>query len=1010
MHSTARSARSVCRASAPWSSPTSPSTAPITTPLEPKLATTHRRLATAATFPLAAQPYAAFRLDHSPARSAWALLSSPYSTKHPAGPVPGSNNDLHPRGVDYSLFEEEQPTRVESKHRTRPKSRSKTNGIQRRSGSSNIRLSSSDLSPAAALLRRLIRQKEFRSASQVLEELETLEVRLDEPIPEYVDAAFHALRNRRKHEALQWLALSPSLHFPAKPDAPLKPYLRKANEKLLEKFRKVFTLLLDTAGDDLQLLQKASLLAAKKGYWAVLQTTLAQILRFGLSIPSTSAGGSPSKQGWAYFQGLMQMAELSADHPDAPHSLRARTGLKVLYRLSVRTLALSARLNDAIYWVRTPLESMDPSVPGRDLLELDAFSYSVLMEELLKRGSAFADAATALEALIRSHATPPRDLQLPSIAMLSDRIRAEGKLRAEVRRQAHESSDPSEADIDGRLSQLIANGDLVEARNVLLLSAKPRPRRAELGDGEDAAPDVRSTVALPSAGVLADFQHAVVSMGAVPVVSSPMEEVLVAQSPLDPRTFNAQFIPKSKLILAPAFLRPVQKAIQASVGGRGLWETAQLLGHVERGAWKEALQFYAGPNGFRVPAGGITDELIALACGGEGVAPVKGEGASTSHGQQWPSTHAINLALRALVGTCVEARDYGRLERVYRTWKANSLPSVVAPSSDVHPSADASPLPTADIPSTPTTGASSASTTDASAKVAPKMKPTVFADLLTVSEHVGELHFEHWPPGHLPDSYSFDAFLRGFARLDVEVSLATSDVALDLGIRRKQQWGSSQRALSVIRDMTAQFQTQASVASWTIVLEALARQGVEQWYNTTEKLANGMGIRTRSAPAGEAQEQEGGADEETLKGLPKATLETYTALMHAMLHVPVKRGELSPLLDQAIEVHNDLLSRTKSVPEEEEEVRRKRSQAWWEEDEDEIGFLDYLLDAVRSSNEARPKGQVAEGQVEEKKPWTLLDLWRNEQTIEVLREVYLLQKLKAETEVETEAPQTGSNV
>ncbi|EPQ27047.1 uncharacterized protein PFL1_05331 [Pseudozyma flocculosa PF-1] len=988
MRAAARSARDVCRGSSPWPTGLSPSprpaVRPIVSPLTPTVGQScdadrvggaeaglvgrSRRFATAAT----TSPFALHRPE-----SSWSMISSPYSTRHPAGPLPGSNNELDPRGVDYSLFEKvEAPS-----YKTEPQAQVTVADKQRRGRPvASIRLSTRDLTPEAALLRRLIRQREFQSAAQVLGELRMLETPMDQHIPEYLAAAIWSVRNARRNEALQWMAISPALRVATSRHKPLKPYFRKQNEQNSFKFRKLFALLLDTAGDDLEMLQKASLLAARKGYWDVLYMTLAQIFRYGLGVPSTSDQGSKSRQAWTLFQGLVERVSRDSASKISVETLQQRTALTSLYRQSVRTLVLSGRLEDAAFWIERPLEPGGLDEAQCELLRIDQFTYALALTRLLEAGPPFDQLAMRIDEL----ASKGQSQNLPSLEWLRG---LDARPRAEPidETQGEHERGTLNPSLETQLSFLINTGELVQARAYLLACLDGLQSPGESPDEQDVNGIRQCPVRLPSASALANFQQAVVDMGSVVILPSLLEDGGDESSRLAEPT----------VVEASEFLRPVQEAISECPTGTGLWETAQLLGLVRRGMWEAALSFFAGPSGFRLPAGGITDELIALATGGSAEAAAQrwrsdGTASASTKNSPWPGTHAINLAIRALVGACLQARDFGRLEKVYAAWKEGSLPPSTVPVAH-----EAAAAPTSTSTATRADSGLPASISapgDVSGDSSARDRDTAL--LQNIAAHVGQLRFQHWTPGHRPDSFTFDPFLRAFALRHMTVQEPSHGPAPASQVgrsiprpprRSRIPWGSGERALAVVRDMTTQFGVQPSVASWTIVLESMAREGIDKWQQPTERLANAMGIRTRRGEDGKLGVAADGA---VLAGLPAATLETYTALLRAMLRVP-RKNLRQPLLHQATLVRDDLLSRIE-LPQDIEEARRSLSEAVRDEsgghDDDDDGqetgaFVSKLLDGIVTK-----RGNAVD---DGRKGWPLRQLLDNRRTIEVLRDVYL---------------------
>ena len=525
-------------------------------------------------------------------------------------------------------------------------------------------------------------------------------------------------------------------------------------------FRKCFMVLLDLYGDDLRLLQRASMIAAQKGYWGVLQSTLAQILRFGVGrLPGQDV--SNPELAWEYFHRLTlanQSQRGLKDEARRREILASTNELRRLYNLGVRTLALAGRLDDAVHWARKARGNGNGNPALAHILVVEGFTQNLLLEELVKADGGNVEQARSLADELSSAVGRSSRSRAMDVDAIVARVEREASFKADESDHAQRGLSQVDAAIQAWLEQ----GDVVAAREYLLSVLRLATRvRSE---HDDAPPDHASNDStfahLPSARTLSEMQDIAHKLGTMAVTSS-LTETDMHQAPDDQDVGAAQ-----ESLTAKDFLRPIRSRLLSVRGGKGLWETARLYGFVKKGKWREAAQFYIGKSGFKVPSGGITHQLVSLALDQPSPSPSSNDDvdqASATHGKHWPSTHAINLMLKALTNLCIDAKDYERLCQVYTLWKDASLPT------------------------------RSSSLTE-------------------------DLVFEQWPPSQRPSSRTFDPFVRAFGRIDVE--LQSGDAKVD-----KQAWGSSGAMMHVIRDMTDVFRVRPGTSTWTIALECLAREG-----------------------------------------------------------------------------------------------------------------------------------------------------------------------------------------
>lgn len=600
------------------------------------------------------------------ARSSRPLFAFAYSTSKPPYPLPGSNNEIDPRGVDYSLFEPEDD--IYTKHASTSTAVDDASSFQQGDALTRAPVdSSATLSAPTQLLVRLIDQQEFEAATTVLHELQALRSPLDEPLPVFSIAALWAIRNGRKKDLLAWMRLCPGY-------IPGTKYLNTASStkytlqirSTSTNLRKCFMVILDSHGDDLRLLQQASMIAAQKGLWGVLQSTLAQILRFGVGRLSDSDRSNPDLA-WQYFHRLVlanQSQRGLKDEGRRQAILSSTLELRALYNLGIRTLALAGRLDDAVHWAAKSAEINSPHSPLAQILMVEPFTENLLTEELVKARGSYIDQARSLADDLASSAARSSRHRPTNVDAVVARVEREAVFRADETDYARRSM----SEVDSAIQSCLEQGDVMAAREYLLsvLRSATRERSGE-NDVYDTSPasemDDSIFSHLPSACILSEMQDMAHKLGTIAVTSS-LTETDMHHAPPESQALDASLTQES--LTAEDFLRPIRARLLSVRGGKGLWETARLYGFVKRGRWREAAQFYVGKAGFKIPSGGISSELVALALGSpstvsQGIREDL-DRAQGLRGKHWPSTHAINLVLKAITGLCVDAKDYDQME------------------------------------------------------------------------------------------------------------------------------------------------------------------------------------------------------------------------------------------------------------------------------------------------------------------------------------------------------------
>ncbi|KAJ1596343.1 hypothetical protein NDA14_004920 [Ustilago hordei] len=887
------------------------------------------------------------------------LTSLAYSTSNPAYPRPGSNNDIDPLGVDYSVFEPEDA--AYSQYASTSLIAGEANESQHDTSSSSLNADSSinSLSPPAQLLIRLIRDKDFETATTVLEELKMLHTPLNELMPDFAPAALWAIQNGKKTEMIYWMRLCPGYTPGTRRLETASAHKSKAQvASVASYFRKCFIVLLDSYGDDLRLLQRASMLAVEKGMWSVLQSTLAQIIRFGMG-NLMGPTWSNSILGWQYFTRLIQANQSQRGLKDRGRQAAIKLAtleLRALYNLAIRTLALAGRLDDAIYWAEKSTEAADEHHAYSQIVRLELFTEKLLLEELIRTGGGYLDQAQQLAKNVSHARTGSGKRKKLDIDRIRSQIERE-TMQASAAKDRDFGAARPESLLDQTIQAYMDQGDVVTARDHLL-SVLESASRIQYGPDEsipahDALYADSSYVNfehLPSARVLSDLHDLANKHGIIPITVSLTETDLsqVAAPDGSHDAYRSQ-----EMLTAEEFLRPVRQKLVMVKGGKGLWQTARLYGYIKKGQWTDAVQYYIDKAGFRVPAGGISMKLISLALDQQPLPKASKREqlnkAQWLRGKDWPSTHAINLMIRAIVGICVDAKDYSRLTQVYRMWREASMPTRLSEEDQK-------------------------------------------------AEEAEELVFQEWLPSQRPDSYTFDPFIRAFGRLNVEVesgspSSSSSPAAKEgSGTARTdiQTWGSSQAVLDLIRDMTDIFSIRPSISTWTIALECLAREGRSRWTATTSILARAVGINTTS-PLSSSYTMVQRAED----NFEPANSVTYTAMLRALIRVPREDG--GSMVEEAAAIRDDLLVRTMNL---DVAVRQMLLVEAEEQTDEGQQFWRDLLQRWQTVQEAVfTRGNTAS---DERARWQAAEMIRanGRRTIEAMHELWMLESA-AEADRET---------
>lgn len=871
-------------------------------------------------------------------------FSLPYSTSNSAQPLPGSNNDIDPRGVDHSLFELEDATY--SQHFDSVCKFGSTAVDQGKSSAQLDRRYIKALSAPSQLLLRLVEEEDFPAATKVLHELAAIGASVNELLPEYSSAALWAIRRGKTTDMLTWMQMCPGLSVTTKSFHTACPLSRSKQVKVVSlNFRKSFMILLDSFGDDLGLLQSASLIAAEKGYWNVLQTTMAQILRFGVG--RQSSGISEIERAWQYFERLLRAAhkELGPLKDAVSDTLAKGPKLRALYNLGIRTLVLAHRFEEAIFWAEKSTEAHGPLPPELHVIELDLFTQNLLFEELIKAGPSFSCQAQALAAKFNDWAKA--DGRKKSINLVSIVAKVEREKSA-FRDVPEDMAGGTQSPLDSAIQRLLSQGDIVAARNHLLSALRLAPRTCKDTDipaSQDGPSSEKGFSHVPSASTLAELQGFAWKLGTI-TITTPL-----AETDMELGSHSDAF--SEDILSAEEFIYPVKQRLLYVRGGRGLWKTAKLYYFVNTQQFREAVRLYTGPAGFQIPCGGITQKLIRLAVNEQYdkyTRREEGIDELITKNKRWPSTHDINLFLKAIAGICVESKNFNRLKRVYETWKQSSLPHC-------------------------------ANSLDATSLEGSAAEPPLF---------------QSWPPSQRPDSYTFDPFVRAFARLYIQAhdtkrsSIVDATDSKDVANEEYRHWGSSQVVFDVIRDMIGIFHVKPNISTWTIALECLAREGRSRWSTATQALAQAVGINTSSVlvdpPAGEKAEESNSRIVAVQPSFEPATLATYTALIRALVRVSYQDG--GKMVDEAAAIRDDLLVRTLDL----DKAIRPFTLSEASEHEDFSFWTDML---ARWQAVQRAASPLSESDMRPRWDGHVLLQPSNSRTVDVLRDLWQLETFEA---------------
>ncbi|PWN50829.1 hypothetical protein IE53DRAFT_386858 [Violaceomyces palustris] len=584
------------------------------------------------------------------------------------------------------------------------------------------------------------------------------------------------------------------------------------------------------------------------------------------------------------------------------------------------------------------------------VLRLKPFTYNLLLEELFKVGGEFRSKAISLDQELRrssSQTTPSpsedRDDQDDDLVVISDLhsqvnlVQVEARIKEEKAWRSGRNEASSKVGgihsnvVDLGVREALQGGDLLLAREILLNSFRGAERvKDTLGTSGNLSH-------LPSASTLADLQESVVKFFGSDQNARIEEEgdhgdgenLVMGSSSSSSSSF--------KITTVAEFFRPLRQSLNRTRGGKGLWETSRILSYVRRGRFESAIEYWKSGSGFRY-AGGVTVDLLDFALTGlereqrtsssspshlsKGKAREVSSPSDTNSssnpdelqddqqeelilGKLWPSSHSINLILRALCGICIQSRDYQRLEKVYSKWLSQAF-------LRSEPSSPSSPPP-------------SGSNLFDQGPDQPWWSFEV--DLKS-------FNYQPWPPSSPPTSHTFDGFLRSFSRLEfhdhqhhhhlrssidsTNPSETLDPTSLPPRDRSRIKWGNADRSILILRDM-AERGIRPSVSSWTIILESLARQGKDS-ISRVITLAQAMGMDLD--PESKIKSSNGSPPSpppppptDSIDRLPSATVATYTALIRSLIRVPSHLG--GPMVGVATLVRDDLISKvvkTKTTP------------------------------------------------------------------------------------------------
>lgn len=599
-------------------------------------------------------------------------------------PQTGSNLDLHPTPVDPSIFEDSDDAQysrsMQAAHNGQtynPPSASEVVGRILRQG--GRRITPAQLSQARTTLDQF-HALHGGNASE-----------LGAPNASYMSAAYAAFTFGKPKEAFEWLQAIPSY------------------DSALENTER--TEMVDMLGLTLNMLKarasirpealRACIMSSVSKQWHAEQGIDRKLLGCVKDLLHTLNGHGDINQFWLTLLAASREADLSLAGEEGPSRTIRQVFLRDAYNACVRHLALSpSQLSAAVEMVQQTLVSVRDAYDRRDIHSvlpwvsppLSFFTYKFLLERLVAtREEKNLFTAHALNNEIRSlsyllprsrkplHNSPQAldisdekkrvihgwdrrqavSLQVIGTKLLAETpeiITAANKRHLRSRKQREPRLEP--LTLESRLLALsdevilthIEAGSLVEARAILL---------QKIATGQKTAANAHKH--LPSAQCLAAYQN-LLAPGESNQLSKPLP---VARD------------------------EEAERALLASRGGSGLWQTAHLWRLQKQGRFQEGLKYYMAH--WHTTAD-FSQRLIREALGspslqsydifGPAVETAQSEENATAahlNAQEdhssvtkllWPSSHTLTIAIRTLVAqlrdsSSTERDDFTREERLH---------------------------------------------------------------------------------------------------------------------------------------------------------------------------------------------------------------------------------------------------------------------------------------------------------------------------------------------------------
>ncbi|PWN28366.1 hypothetical protein BDZ90DRAFT_231359 [Jaminaea rosea] len=835
--------------------------------------------------------------------------------------VQTSNLELHPTPIDYSIFEDpgEDSYTAKAAEVQDPSSSSTpaslaayaapspsqvVEGILRSDGSSFI--TDAKLTEATATLRQFEALHGSDGASS------SSSGSMGTPSHLYLDAAYVAFTKGRPADALHWIRCGPPYSNHAQEQELTDPQLKSSHQAV----SKILLLLSERATRNPAPLRQALIVLVAKGWHASADIGKRMILALkdALHVLPVERGQARKLCTQMTAADNDRRAQLDAKSLSPEVEQKCREFLTQALNAIVRHLTLVGRYEEAIEMVDesiaigTAQNTVTPDLPIR------GFTYKLFVRRLIDSGvTENVFAAYRIQAALQQLAeelgnagdavleqpqasTPASQRPTRWSSRQASRLFEEGSqlLNAapmDPTQLASSFTSSKHEQLKGYHSEEAIFSDLEAGRigraRRLMMSNLRKGRRTywRASGGHQSTQKLSEFAHLPSARLLARYQEASLAAQASAASSTSSASAAADSSP-----------PRSAWLCEDV---DFESALDASRGGKCLWQTAHLYRLYRSRHLIEALRYYRATCH---PTPDLPEELFEIALQSQQPdAADERPPAPADRKLLWPSWHAANLTLRCIVDLIrapasgkASERDHPeerrvlidatlqRLQRAYETWRESVA------------------------------------------------REALQAQRVSRRERVHEMVRKgSWEPsmsGRQVDSYSFDPWLSALAAerhkldgvtlwrsqenrshlKDADAPVAedhsrppwpTRDAASEVGALRifdgmaKRQMlvsTASHRALRVLEDMQ-DLGVEPSIATYTILLDTLGRDAGASYAgdsNAAWQLVLHLAQKLGLAPPAKG----GAAEARTATGLPSATLPTYSALLHSLLsRVPEQR-------------------------------------------------------------------------------------------------------------------------